>query len=129
MCFVWVTQSAILISMRCIIWNILYFWKLGKVGFDNVKCTIVGKFIINDDFTLRCGAVTIRLLWRTWSGGSSLFIIIIIIIIIIIMHRFHVFNSHTELMELAFISSPGISFVLVGKCYSTKYYNNRNNNL
>ena len=39
--FVWVTELTMFISVRCIIWKILYFWK-----FDNVKCTIVGMFVM-----------------------------------------------------------------------------------
>ena len=70
-----------LVSMRFIIWNILYFWKLCKVGFDNVKCTIVGMFVIDDDFTLRCGAVTIVLLWWTWSWGSWLLLLLLGILV------------------------------------------------
>ena len=48
------------------IYNLGYylFFKVRKVGFDNVICAIVGMFVIEDSFTLRCGAVTIMLLWR-----------------------------------------------------------------
>ena len=34
-------------------WNISYFWKLGKVGFNNEKCTIVEMFVVDNDFALR----------------------------------------------------------------------------